>query len=631
PHPLSYEHWFEAALARKNKEHELALQIADMARRHRFLSSLTLDHGGRLLNLRWLLEAPESVLDNNALMQRQALLARFPGYQQRSEAVRKLRGELRKLPLATDDLQVAEQQSKMLTELASLSGQQETILREMSVGREPANLVFPPLRSFKQIQESLAEGQSLLVFFDTSKYTYSFLLAKDKYNYTEVKPPKNFSKNVTLMLQKWGNFEQNKQMKLEELVSSAWQGPAQQIMTVLVKGSKADFTKTLDELVIVPDGILWYVPFEALPVPGDDKHQSLIDKMRVRYAPTIGLGVGETRRRKPRANLAVALGRLYPGDEANVIDREFADLARAIPDAEAIRGKLPCHGAIYSSLFDRLIVLNEVPPSHGYDWSPLQIDNKTSGGSLAQWLCLPFDGPDQVILPAFRTPAERGLAKSSKGADGSELFLSVCGLMAGGARTVLISRWRTGGQSSVDLVREFVQELPHTTASDAWQRSVQVVRHSQVHPLAEPRLKLTTQQEPPEAKHPFFWAGYLLADTGALPVTGDDDDPAEQIVAVKPADGGKPEEKPAQANAKVMDEDADPPRGKPRGNKKAGGVPFGPAAGGAAQQEAADAPPPKVAEPEAADAPPAKAGKSKRVRPPRPDQKQASGKGKRAA
>ena len=47
--------------------------------------------------------------------------------------------------------------------------------------------------------------------------------------------------------------------------------------------------------------------------------------------------------------------------------------------------------------------------------------------------------------------------------------------MSTGTRTVLLSRWRSGGQSSLDLVREFTQELPHTTPADAWQRAVQVV------------------------------------------------------------------------------------------------------------------------------------------------------------
>ena len=66
----------------------------------------------------------------------------------------------------------------------------------------------------------------------------------------------------------------------------------------------------------------------------------------------------------------------------------------------------------------------------------------------------------------------RKRAQTKKGsADGSDLFLSIMGLMSSGVRTVLISRWRTGGQTSYDLVREFAQELPHTTPVDAWQRA----------------------------------------------------------------------------------------------------------------------------------------------------------------
>ena len=45
PHLASYEHWFLIALERN--EHELALEIADRGRRHRFFSSLPI--GARLL------------------------------------------------------------------------------------------------------------------------------------------------------------------------------------------------------------------------------------------------------------------------------------------------------------------------------------------------------------------------------------------------------------------------------------------------------------------------------------------------------------------------------------------------------------------------------------------------------
>ena len=76
PHGLIFEHWFEAAVARK--DHELAMEVADRARRHRFLCSLPM--GGRLESLRWVLEGPKELLPKEALLQRQELLSRYPAY-----------------------------------------------------------------------------------------------------------------------------------------------------------------------------------------------------------------------------------------------------------------------------------------------------------------------------------------------------------------------------------------------------------------------------------------------------------------------------------------------------------------------------------------------------------------------
>jgi len=85
------------------------------------------------------------------------------------------------------------------------------------------------------------------------------------------------------------------------------------------------------------------------------------------------------------------------------------------------------------------------------------------------------------------------------------------------SRTLLLSRWRTGGQSSFDLVREFAQELPHTSPADAWQRAILVAAETRLNPEAEPRIKRVAVNDPPKANHPFFWAGYLLIDSGIPP------------------------------------------------------------------------------------------------------------------
>jgi hypothetical protein len=383
--------------------------------------------------------------------------------------------------------------------------------------------------------------------------------------------------------------------------------------------------------------VLWYIPFEALPAAAAKgaKAEPLLNRLKVRYAPTVGLALGDTRRRRTDGNMAVLLGRLYPRDEAGVVSAGFDGIARAIPEAVAVRGKLPATGAVYGSLIDRLIVLNEITPTAtGYDWSPLQSDLKSPASPLAQWLSLPFNGPEQVMLPGFRTPAERALKNDATA--GNDLFLTTCGLMATGARTVLISRWRTGGQTSVDLVREFAQELPHTTASDAWQRSVHLVSNAQVNAAAEPRLRINLKEAPPKADQPFFWAGFLLADTGALPMTDEEEAAAEQVLVAKADDkpeGNKPAE--MQANGKPA-ADVGPGRkgpGQQAENKKPAGEGQEDAQNdvGAKAAVAENPPPDPAADVATADAPKQRTAKAKRVRPPPPERKKPGEKQKRSA
>ncbi len=121
-----------------------------------------------------------------------------------------------------------------------------------------------------------------------------------------------------------------------------------------------------------------------------------------------------------------------------------------------------------------------------------------------------------MILPGFHTAAESGVRKGT--ANGNDVFLSLCGLMSNGAQTVLISRWRTAGQTSFDLVREFAQELPSLSPAEAWQRGVAVVSDAPLEADREPRIKdaaLTTARR--KTDHPFFWAGYMLVDSGGAP------------------------------------------------------------------------------------------------------------------
>ena len=532
PHDRYLEHWFEAAVARK--DYELAIEVADRARRHRFLSTLPL--GGRLESLRWVLEAPKELLRSQALLQRQELLSRYPLYKDLVDQAAALRRDLAAMPLVQDDAEKIKKQGQALAELMTVGRKQEVVLHEMAVRRDPAEIAFPPLKTTSEIQKSLPQGHAMLIFFGTSRNLYAFLLGHEKYATWQVAAtPQILARQSAALLRGIGNITPNYELTSKDLADGKWRQTAWELLDGLLKGSRADFTTKFDELIVVPDGVLWYVPFEALQVKIDGQLRPLISRFRVRYAPTAGLAVAETEIGHRRGNTAILVGKLAPKLEDEAVQSAVKDLSKSLPGCVILKMPLPAAAPIYANFIDRLVVLDELSPAaetDPYGWSPLPSERTKTSGLLGEWFLLPRRGPEEVILPGYHSACEGSLKKidasrkSGRGAaadalgPGNEIFLSLCGMLSTGTRTVLISRWRSGGQTSLDLVREFTQELPHTTPADAWQRAVQVIGNSPLNIEAEPRIRksageLAESDSVPRATHPFFWAGYLLVDCGS--------------------------------------------------------------------------------------------------------------------
>jgi hypothetical protein len=307
--------------------------------------------------------------------------------------------------------------------------------------------------------------------------------------------------------------------------------------------------KQTNSLVIVPDGWLWYLPFEALVLPNAPPPGVLGDRILVRYGPTAALAIGDARpfRRVRHTGIAVgAAGSTDAGRGDDAWDR-LKEVA-----AGPIRLTSPSAKPSYllAPLLDELISLDDVEfdAERPLDWSPLpRHRGRRSADNAAQdtiegWLTMPFSGPQRTVVTGFSTLAEQGLKGAGRGAardqpPGHEVFQAVCSLMATGSRTILISRWRTSGRTNLDLVREFVRELPNTSAVEAWQRSVLLARESPLNVELEPRLKRPDEaEEPPSAGHPFLWAGYLLIDSASrAPQEAPAEDDTVQEAGEKPA------------------------------------------------------------------------------------------------
>ncbi len=180
-------------------------------------------------------------------------------------------------------------------------------------------------------------------------------------------------------------------------------------------------------------------------------------------------------------------------------------------------------------------------------------------------MALPWKRTDLFVMPGFHTPAESGLKDLNHA--GQDLFLTSCALMATGARTVLISRWRTAGGATRELVRNFVQEYPFMTASEAWQRSVQLAMESPLDVAHEPRVKMISNAPMPKAGHPFFWAGYMVIDTGVPPRVDEADPENAPVIKLDIPANAKPAPNAAarkEAAAKEAANDAAKPVMNPR-------------------------------------------------------------------
>ena len=409
-------------------------------------------------------------------------------------------------------------QSELLEDLAKLSAEQEKILREIALRREPSSYVFPPVWEPERIEQKLPERTGILLFHSTERSARVFLLAGSGYGSWKIESPQALRKKTVELLRAVGNHGPAADLNQKDLADDKWKTIAKDIWEQLTKGSKVDIAAKFDELVIVPDGFLWHLPFEMLQIPDGNQTRSLVSKVRLRYVPTVSLAVSDRLGRKQLPNSAVVLGKMIPRDDEELSNQIYQRLKKTMPGTQALQQPLPTNSPLYASLFDRLVVLDEIDTrsSNAFNWSVLPMDKSRSLGSLSRWIPLPWRSPDQIILPGFHTAAETSLRGKTAGNDGDEVFLAMCGLMSTGARTVLISRWRTGGASAGNLMHEFTQELTHTTASEAWQRSIELSLDSVLDPTREPRIDDKIKIEGQlRANHPLFWAGYMLVDTGS--------------------------------------------------------------------------------------------------------------------
>lgn len=267
-------------------------------------------------------------------------------------------------------------------------------------------------------------------------------------------------------------------------------------------------------LLVVPDGVLWRVPFAAL---SDARHRWLIEDHSVVYAPSITafltIFAGNTKTHPPSF---FAVGNPSLGTTAEEVESFYRDTSLGpLPDAErevdvartfydarravVLKGKQATEVATLAALSNATVIhfathalLDDTHPL--YSRLALTPDGGDDGW-LEGWEIARLDlDADVVILSACETA--RGAIGGGEGVVGMawSFFLA-------GARSTVATQWRIASSSTADLMIAFHRSLR--------------ANGNKANALRDAQLALLRNRE---YEHPFYWGAFvLIGDPGVNP------------------------------------------------------------------------------------------------------------------
>ncbi len=463
----------------------------DSLLRARFVSALPL--GGRVQHIRRLASGDASQLDAVAL----GVLAKPPV----------------KLRMMTEILATPAPPPGS-PELAARGRSLESLATQLALSRGVVPQTAPRPLGDSSALRNLPAGHGMLSFTDVGGTLIGSLVSGSEIQVWNVPASRQLSTEVGKVLRGIGaNVPRGNLSRLDD--DANWKADAAKLRQKLIPDDRLAELGRLQHVTIVPDGVLWYLPMELLPL-GDADAALLGEQVSVRYAPTLGLAIHPAGPVNPQLPIGTVSQLFFAPRDGNLNSSLMTQLADALEQHVALPGTPATASSQLGHSISCLAVLAAVTPNPA---TPLATavslyDTGATTGSLAAWLRFPAQPPATLYLPGFRTAA--GGAQLG---DGRELFMTLTALHTAGVRDILISRWPVGGESTALLSREFLQELPFEGIEPAWRRAVQTLRQAPLNPETEPLLGAKDQKrESLQGNHPLFWAGYLLVSPPPQPM-----------------------------------------------------------------------------------------------------------------
>lgn len=278
-------------------------------------------------------------------------------------------------------------------------------------------------------------------------------------------------------------------------------------------------------LIIVPDGPLWELPFQALQSP---EGRYLLRDYAIFYAPSLTvlremvklrrqnrapattptlLAVGnpalgqQTVKRIQDATMGEKLGPLPAAQrQAEELGKLYGQQrSKVYTGADATEERVKTESANYNILHLAAHgALNNRSPMYSHIILSQMDENGKEDGLLEAWELMKLDlKADLAVLSACETA--RGRVVGGEGVIGLTWALFVAG-----CPTTVVSQWKVNDQSTADLMVEFHRRLRTRSASlDS--------RNSIAQALRQAALKLLDKSQ---YRHPYYWAGFIVVGDG---------------------------------------------------------------------------------------------------------------------
>jgi CHAT domain-containing protein/tetratricopeptide (TPR) repeat protein len=299
--------------------------------------------------------------------------------------------------------------------------------------------------------------------------------------------------------------------------------PAHRLYELLLKPAREQL-RGKSELIIVPDGALWSLPFQALQSP---ENRYLLEDYVVSYAPSLTVLREMSRLRQKRSTNAttgattlLAFGNPAVSKEAvappKTATRRAGGVFVPLPNAEREVNALgQLYGAGRSAVYTgadagegrfkreagnyRILhlathsMLNDTRPFYSYILLSQDAQGESEDGLLEAREIMNLDlKADLVILSACETA--RGRVSAGEGMIGLAWSLFVAGTPA-----LVVSQWKVESESTTELMLEFHRLLKSEIDEPASDRGAAFA-------LRGAALKLMHSDR---YGHPFYWAGFV--------------------------------------------------------------------------------------------------------------------------